>query len=153
MEISVQKDDLSDGSIINLLELHLQEMHKHSPPGSVHALDREGLVDPAVSFWSAKINGILAGCGALKEITPTLGEIKSMKTDFIFLRKGVARALLERIITEAKLRQYQQIKLETGSSDPFAPAVALYRQYGFQSCGPFSNYKEDPYSLFFCKQL
>ncbi|MFA0809835.1 GNAT family N-acetyltransferase [Microbulbifer epialgicus] len=153
MEISVQKDDLSDGSISKLLESHLQEMYQHSPPSSVHALPPQELKNSKITFWGARINGVLVGCGALKEISPTLGEIKSMKTNRTFLRKGIARKILEKILEEAKSRKYREVKLETGSSDVFAPAVSLYRQYDFEKCGPFSNYKEDIYSLFFSKRL
>ncbi|BBM01639.1 GNAT family N-acetyltransferase [Microbulbifer sp. GL-2] len=153
MKIVVQKDDLSDGSISALLESHLKEMYQHSPPESVHALKPNSLKDSTITFWAARINGVIAGCGALKEISTSLGEIKSMKTNQLFLRKGVARAILEEILQEAKLRNYNEVKLETGSSEPFTPAVALYRQYGFKPCSSFSNYKEDPHSLFFTKTI
>ncbi|WP_444928814.1 GNAT family N-acetyltransferase [Microbulbifer sp. SSSA002] len=153
MYISVQLDNLSDGAINKLLEAHLKEMYRHSPPGSVHALNPDKLNDPMVTFWGARIDGVLAGCGALKEITSSLGEIKSMKTDSRFLRKGVARALLERILEEAKQRKYKEIKLETGRTEAFAPAIALYRRYGFEDCEPFNNYTNDPFSLFLGKKL
>ncbi|WHI45210.1 GNAT family N-acetyltransferase [Microbulbifer sp. JMSA004] len=153
MYISVQLDDLSDGSINNLLEAHLREMYRHSPPGSVHALNPDELNDPMITFWGARIDGVLAGCAALKEIDPNLGEIKSMKTHPLFLRKGVARALIERILEEAKQRKYKEIKLETGRTEAFAPAIALYRRYGFDDCDPFSHYKNDPFSLFLGKKL
>jgi putative acetyltransferase len=153
MYIAVQKDDLSDGTVVELLAQHLKEMQQHSPPESVHALKPEELVDSKITFWSAKINGVLAGCGALKEVSSTLGEIKSMKTSQSFLRKGVAKAVLQEIINEARRRGYSEVKLETGNRLNFAPAIALYYQNGFKSCGPFSNYREDPHSLFFTKKL
>ncbi|GAB2874859.1 GNAT family N-acetyltransferase [Microbulbifer echini] len=153
MKFIVQKDNLSDGSINALLESHLQEMYQHSPPESVHALKSNDRKDTTITFWSARINGVLAGCGALKEISASQGEIKSMKTSRLFLRKGVARAVLEEILQEAKRRNYREVKLETGSSEPFTPAVTLYRQYGFKPCNPFANYREDPHSLFLSKKI
>ncbi|WP_444920298.1 GNAT family N-acetyltransferase [Microbulbifer sp. CnH-101-G] len=153
MSIVVQKDNLSDGAIIELLKSHLEQMYLHSPPESVHALKPEKLIDPIITFWSARVNGVLAGCGALKEISPVLGEIKSMKTSQGFLRKGIAKAVLKAILDEAQKRNYREVKLETGSSKHFAPAIALYQQYGFEPCRPFANYSEDPHSLFFTKKL
>ncbi|WP_226642058.1 GNAT family N-acetyltransferase [Microbulbifer variabilis] len=153
MNLVVQKDDLSDGAIIELLKSHLEKMYQYSPPESVHALKPESLMDPTITFWSARVNGVLAGCGALKEISPVLGEIKSMKTSQGFLRKGAARAVLQEILDEAQKRNYWEVKLETGSSKHFSPAIALYQQYGFEPCKPFANYSEDPHSLFFTKKL
>ena len=65
MEILI--DDLSDGAIIKLLSSHLREMHKYSPPESIHALDVGSLKEPGITFWGARVDGNLVGCGALKE--------------------------------------------------------------------------------------
>jgi hypothetical protein len=37
-------------------------------------------------------NGVLCGCGALKELSRTVGEVKSMRTRRAFLRHGFVRA-------------------------------------------------------------
>ena len=153
MDIEIVKDNLSDGAIGNLLNSHLQEMHKYSPPESIHALDEEKLKDSSVTFWAAHIDGELAGCGALKELSSSVAEIKSMKTSDLFLRKGVGAKLLAEIISEAIRRSYIEVKLETGSDRVFGPAVAMYEKYGFVECGPFGKYKSDPYSKFYTKCL
>ena len=153
MNIEFRKDDLSDGSIESLLNSHLQEMYKYSPPESVHALDSQKLTDPSVTFWAARIDGKLAGCGALKELTQSTGEIKSMKTHDKYLRKGIAGKLLEEIIKEAEKLSYTDIFLETGSNKAFNPAIALYKKFGFLECGPFGEYENDPYSKFLTKKL
>ena len=59
----------------------LVSMNETSPPESVHALGIDKLRGEDVTVWSAWIEESLAGCGALKELDPTHGEIKSMKTD------------------------------------------------------------------------
>ena len=149
MNIEVHIDDLSDGKIIDLLNQHLQEMHKYSPPESIHALDVKNLKDPNITFWGARVNGKLAGCGALKELSANCAEIKSMKTSDQFLRTGIARRILEELISEATRRFYTQLKLETGSNSAFQPAITLYEKFGFEECGPFGEYKLDRYSKFF----
>ncbi len=131
-----------------LLEEHLADMHATTPPESVHALDIAALRVDAVTFWSAREETVLLGCGALLELSPTDGEIKSMRTSRAHRRRGVARAILETIMDEAARRGYERLSLETGSPDFFAPARRLYAQYGFTQCGPFGDYLLDPNSIF-----
>ena len=52
-------------------------MHEYSPPGSVFALDQTGLQAFDISFYTAWQDGELLGMGALKELDPSTGEIKS----------------------------------------------------------------------------
>jgi len=146
-------DDLSGHEVIALISEHLEGMALHSPPESRHALNLDGLKKPEITFWSAWEQEELAGCGALKELDSLHGEIKSMRTATTHLRKGVARRMLAHIIEEAKRRGYQRLSLETGSMDAFEPARRLYASFGFQYCGPFSDYKEDPNSVFMTKEI
>ncbi len=151
MEIRI--DDLSGPEVRALLEEHLANMRQISPPESIHALPIEGLRKPEITFWSAWENGELLGCGALKELDPQQGEIKSMRTSSRHRRKGVAKALLDSIIGEAMQRGYRRLSLETGSMDAFEPARQLYERSGFIFCGPFADYIEDPNSVFMTKEL
>ena len=100
--------------IKQLLQEHHEDMLKHSPVESVHALDLSSLKAPDVTFWTAWINGELAGCGALKRLNSTHTELKSMRTAQKFLRKGVAVKLLTHILAPAKAKDYQTVSLETG---------------------------------------
>jgi putative acetyltransferase len=131
----------------------MESMHTHSPPESVHALPIEKLRERDVTFWSVWENGELLGCGALKQLDPQHGEVKSMRTVSKHLRKGVGRAVLDHIITEAKRRGYQRLSLETGSMAAFEPARMLYQRAGFIYCEPFGEYVEDSNSVFMTMQL
>ncbi|GAB4584844.1 GNAT family N-acetyltransferase [Nocardia sp. IFM 10818] len=146
-------DDLSGSAVITLLESHVAEMHEHSPEDSVHALDLEGLRKPEITFWSVWEGDELAGCGAIKELDPTHGEIKSMRTAANRRGRGVASLLLRHILDEARTRGYERLSLETGSPEFFAPAVRLYERHGFTRCAPFAEYAEDPYSIFMTRTL
>ena len=146
-------DDLAGPEIRALLAEHLCNMHQLSPRESVHALDLAGLLKPEVTCWTAWSNGKLLGCGALSELDPTHGEIKSMRTVSAFRRKGVARAMLQHIIAEARSRRYARLSLETGSMQAFEPARRLYERFGFTYCPPFAGYTEDPNSLFLTRTL
>lgn len=144
----IRLDDLQGPEIAALLTEHLRDMHATSPRESVHALDLDGLRQPSISFWTAWQDGRLAGCGALKQLDATHGEIKSMRTAQGFHRQGVATQLLLHILTEARQRGCKRVSLETGSMAYFAAARALYLKHGFCECAPFSDYKPDPNSTF-----
>jgi putative acetyltransferase len=151
--IQIREDDLTGSRIVDFLWEHLQEMKEITPPGSVHALDLEGLRSPTITLWSVWEGDDLLGCGALKELDAKTGEVKSMRTAKAHRRRGIASKLLEHIIQEAKRRNYDRLYLETGAFPAFAPARALYIQYGFEYQGPFAEYTDDPNSVFMSKRL
>jgi putative acetyltransferase len=151
--VDIRIGDLTSPAVARLLAEHLTDMALHSPPESVHALDLAALRAADITFWSVWDGSDLMGCGALKELDAQHGEIKSMRTAQVHLRKGVAAALLDTIIAEAQKRSYRRLSLETGSMDAFAAARALYARYGFEPCGPFGAYVEDPNSVFMTREL
>jgi putative acetyltransferase len=151
--MKIEIDDLSRPAIHALLDEHLQGMYALSPPESVHALDLEKLRRPEITFWSAWDDSLLLGCGALKELNPRHGEIKSMRTPAALRRKGAGRALLAHIIGVATSRCYEHLSLETGSMAAFKPAQKLYESFGFTYSGPFGDYVEDPNSVFMTLRL
>ena len=153
MMIDIRIDDLAAEATRTLIARHLDGMHDSSPPESVHALDADGLRHPAITFWSAWIDGELAGIGALKEINAERGELKSMRVDDRFLGLGVGRAILRRIVAEARARGMTSLWLETGATEDFVPAQRLYASEGFVPCGPFEGYAEDPFSVFMTRTL
>jgi putative acetyltransferase len=152
-EYTIRLDDLSGPEIAALLQEHLDEMHQLSPPESVHALDLDALRQPEITFWTVWAGDKLAGCGALKELDPTHGEIKSMRTSYEFRGKGAGKFVLRHILDEAQERGYRRLSLETGSMSAFDPARRLYESYGFESCGPFADYILDPNSVFMTLDL
>ena len=149
----IEVDDLSRPQVHALLREHLDNMYELSPPESVHALDLSKLKAPDVTFWTAWEGEVLIGCGALKELDASHGEVKSMRTPDAVRRRGAGRAILVHIVAEAKARGYERLSLETGSTDAFLPAQRLYESFGFAYCGPFGAYKEDPYSVFMTLEL
>ena len=149
----IRVDDLRGAEIVALLQEHLAEMYEVSPPESVHALDIDRLRKPEITFWTVWDGDALAGCGALKELDRTHGEIKSMRTSRLYKRKGVAATMLAHIIAEAERRRYRRLSLETGSQDHFVPARTLYAKFGFTQCGPFDRYGDDPNSVFMTREL
>lgn len=151
--MEIQKGNLDSDEVKQFLREHHEDMLKHSPVESVHALDLTSLKDPSVSFWTAHINGELAGCGALKKLSDQHAELKSMRTAQKFLRKGVAAKLLTHMLDVAQKEAFEEVSLETGTMKVFIPAQTLYKQFGFTECQPFADYQEDPFSMFFTKRI
>ena len=149
----IRIDDLSDPDIHALLEEHLADMRRISPPESVHALDLDALRKPEITFWTAWSGTGLVGCGALKMLDEAHGEIKSMRVSNLHRRTGAGRAMLHHIVDEARQRGLQRLSLETGSQPAFEPARRLYGSFGFAECGPFASYAEDPCSVFMTRTL
>jgi len=147
--MEIREGGLDQPAVADLLRLHLAGMAELSPPESVHALDLSGLKEPGVSFWAAWEGSDVLGCAALKALGEREGEIKSMRTAPAHLRRGVAAALLDHVISVARARGYRRLSLETGTDPAFEPAHAFYRSFGFTDCGAFADYpKDDPFSRF-----
>ena len=156
--IHIERDDPTRWDVHQLLSEHLADMFATSPAESVHALDHSALSETSITFWTARENGELLGCGALKildsadatteQTSAQYGEIKSMRTTASARGRGVATLMLRHIVDEARRRGYQRICLETGTEEYFAPARRLYVRNGFIECPPFADYTLDPSSVF-----
>ncbi|MBS0408505.1 MAG: GNAT family N-acetyltransferase [Proteobacteria bacterium] len=149
----IREDDLSGEATRALLALHLAGMHENTPAEHVFALDLSGLTAPGVTLWSVWDDVSLAGIGALKALGDGTGEVKSMRTDPAHLMKGVAGALLDHLIAEARRRGYRRLSLETGRGPAFEAALALYRRRGFAEGGPFADYEPSDFNRFLHLEL
>jgi putative acetyltransferase len=146
--MEIRLDDLSSSATQALVQLHLAQMHANSPPGRAFVLDISALQGPEVTLWSAWAESEILGMGALKRLEAQSGEVKSMRTHPNHLRRGVASALLDHIIIEARARGYKKLSLETGGGPAFDPALALYRRRGFVDGGPFADYRRSDFNQF-----
>jgi putative acetyltransferase len=151
MRIGVETPNAED--VIALLQAHMLDMHATSPPESVHALDVAALNAPEITFFSARRNGELLGCAAIKALEVGHAELKSMRTAPNARNQGVAAALLTHLLEVARSRGYHMVSLETGSMAYFEPARRLYEKFGFSYCEPFGSYQLDPHSCFMRLQL
>lgn len=151
--IDFRRDDLSGAATQALVARHLVGMHANSPACSVHAFNLDKLRQPGVTFWSGWIDGEIAVIGALKQLDADNGEIKSMRVADAFLGRGAGRAMLDHVLAQARRMGLKTLWLETGSTPDFDPALKLYETAGFAVCGPFADYKLDPFSIFMTREL
>ena len=147
------EDDPRRPEIQALLERHLEFARAQTPPEHSFALDEAGLLDPAVSLFSVRADGSVLGIGAIKRLGPHHAEIKSMHTAEAARGRGIGRAMLAHLLNVARARGFRRVSLETGTMAAFAPARALYEGAGFVPCGPFGDYRADPFSIFMTRAL
>lgn len=140
MPLVIAADDPTADDVRAVLARHRDYAHEYTPREGIHVLGAEHLVEPGITFLSARRDGEVVGVGALKELDPTHAEIKSMHTVESARGQGVGRALVEHLLTAAAERGYRRVSLETGNMAAFAPARALYAAVGFVPCEPFGEY-------------
>jgi putative acetyltransferase len=152
--VRIEREDPATPDVVALLEAHLAVTKDTAPPESCHALDVDELRAPHITFLAARDDdGLLLGMGALADLGEGQGEIKSMHTASAARGRGVAAAMLTRIVEIARESGYTRVSLETGNQDFFAPAHRLYERHGLAECGPFDTYVADPNSRFYTLDL
>jgi putative acetyltransferase len=144
---------LDDPRVRRLLAHHFTSARAETAPGSAHALDLSSLKSPDIRFWSAWDGDCVIAMGALKRLTDSHGEVKSMHTEQSCRRKGAGSAMLRHIIAEARAMGLARLSLETGSWPYFMPARELYKRHGFVECSPFGSYVPDPNSIFMTLEI
>ncbi len=151
--LTILEGGLDDPRVQSLLAHHFRTARAQTARGSAHALDGSALKSPNIRFWSAWEGDHVVGIGALKRISETRGEVKSMHTAQSSRRKGVASAILRHIIAVARQMGLSRLSLETGSWPYFDAAREFYRRHGFVECPPFDNYVADANSVFMTLEL
>lgn len=147
-DFQITEADPRDARVRALVERHLTFGRSFTPLEDAHALEVDELLDPAIVLFAARDGEEVLGVGALKEIEDAHGELKTMHTAEAARGRGVGRAMLDRLLTEARARGYRRVSLETGTMDAFAPARALYEGAGFAPCPPFGGYRQSPHSIY-----
>jgi putative acetyltransferase len=147
LSLHIEDDDPRREDVRRLLERHLAFANESSPPEHVHALDMAALLDPSITFCSARSDGELVGVGALKELDPGHGELKSMHIAEAARQRGVGRAIVDHLVDMAQRRGYRRVSIETGTTHVFVPARSLYLSAGFTPCDPFGEYTSNPHSI------
>jgi putative acetyltransferase len=136
-----------------LMQRHTADMHADTPPESIHMMDAGALAVADVSFYLIREDGAAVAMGAFKRITDDHAEIKSMHVLAEARGRGLSRAMLQHLVTEAKAAGFARLSLETGVQPTFIAARALYTKAGFTECPPFEGYGLDPNSIFMTRTL
>lgn len=114
----------------------------------------EQVTPPAGVFLVARLDGVPVGCGAVRPVTggaAGVAEIKRMYTSPAARRRGISRALLARLESEAAALGYRRLQLETGLRQP--EAIALYVSAGYHRIPSYGQYEGHELSVCFAKEL
>lgn len=84
-------------------------------------------------FLVARLEGALVGTGGLRLASPGLARVKRMSTHVAYRRRGVANAVLDGLIVEARARGLERLRLVTGLD--WSEALRLYVRAGFVEVG------------------
>ncbi len=149
MQISLESPDQAEViALIKALDDYQDSLY---PPESRHSLDLASLKQANVLFAVARDEAAQAiGCGAVV-LGAEAGELKRMYVHPRGRNRGAAKALLALLEAEARRAGCRLLRLETG---PYQPeALGLYARHGYERCGPFGKYTNDPLSVFMHKAL
>ena len=150
---TIFEGELDHDDVRELLAQHFGEMRAGSPPSACHVMPVGALKNSAIRFFTLREYGALLGCGALKSLGDSHGEVKSMRTADVALGRGVGKALLDHLQATARSQGMTRLSLETGSTAQFAAANRLYEREGFERCGPFGGYADTPFTRFFTRKI
>jgi putative acetyltransferase len=153
MTAAIEVDDPRAADVRDLLRRHLEFARATTPPEGVFALEADELADPAVTFFTYRVDGELLAVGALKQLDGAHAEVKSMHTAQAARGRGIGRAMVDHLLAVARERGLRRVSLETGSMAEFAPARSLYTKAGFVPCGPFGEYEANETSAFMTLDL
>ena len=113
-------------------DLALRDGKDHSFYAQFNKIDRIRFVVIAYE------NDLPAGCGAIKEFSPGIMEVKRMYTLPEFRGKGIAAKILLALENWAAELSYEKCILETGKKQP--EAIALYTKSGYMITPNYGQY-------------
>lgn len=82
-------------------------------------------------------DGIARGCIALRKLSDGKGEVKRLYVRPEYRGNGIATALVERIVEDARNIGYKELYLDT--LPELESAVRLYKSFGFEETGQYND--------------
>ena len=143
-----QPDTADAGVLIGELDACLTALY---PRESCHGYSVDKLIRQGVAFFVLRNDDTPAGCGGVQFFGTEYSELKRMYVRPQFRGSGFAKLMLEHLTDYTRERGIGVLRLETGIYQ--TAAIGLYERAGFRRLPPFGEYKEDPLSLFYEKQL
>lgn len=152
-ELEIKPATLACGEAQQLIAALNAELDERYPEeGANHfRLDADEVGPGRGGFFIARLDGELAGCGAVRLAAPEVAEVKRMYVLDSLRGRGIAGRLLERLEAEARQLGARRMVLETGERQ--FEAVALYRRAGYVEIERYGEYVDSPLSLCMGKPL
>jgi ribosomal protein S18 acetylase RimI-like enzyme len=93
--------------------------------------------EPEGAFFVAKENNEIIGCVGIKKLENDICEMKRLFVKDSYKGNGIGKRLVEIIIKEAKLKQYEKMRLDT--LDAMEQALKIYYKNNFYKIEPYYN--------------
>lgn len=112
-------------------------------PGENHfSLTTAEVTGEAGRMIRARYDGQLVGCGAIRRIAPSVGEVKRMFVDGSVRGHRIGAAILDQLELAAIRLGLDELKLETGPRQ--VAANGLYTAAGYERCEAWGEYVLTP---------
>ena len=117
--------------------------HEYGIEFDVEAMVQSDLSDPYKfhpphgRFYLARYRDEIVGVGCLKRLEPGVGEVQRMYVLPTYRGKGIGRAIINRLIDDARSIGYCLLRLE--SLKFLDAAHSLYRSVGFHEIDPYAD--------------
>jgi len=123
----------------------LQRYHDHlddtfegsAPVDDLLAGQGRELSPPNARFLVARLDGEAVGCGCIERTAPGTVDITRMWIAPEVRGRGIGRAMLDRLVHEARRLGHRQARIEANQA--FTAAISLCRSAGFVEVPPFSD--------------
>ena len=152
--VDIRRSTLASPEAARLIAALNAELKSTFPePGATHFSLTSGQVEAGDgAFVIAVLDDAAVGCGAVRRLDGTTGELKRMYVDPSVRGRGIGRALVDALEREARRLGMTNVVLETGTR--LAPAIKLYEAMGYARIPLFGEYVSSPLtSLCFGKSL
>jgi len=105
--------------------------------------------NPKYVFVVAEIDNEIVGCGAIRPISKTVGEVKRMYSKYP--RKKIGKTLLAFLEDIASKSGYEELILETRVKN--TEATQFYEKQNYRVIPNYGKYKDRPEAICFGKSL
>jgi putative acetyltransferase len=153
MKITVAGEPFDSGDarrLITALDLHLASRYAPEQRFGPN-LKPEQLASGLGTFLVARVDGRAVGCGAVRRLDETTGEVKRMYVEPELRGRGVAKAILHHLEATARELGARRLVLETGIHQD--EAIGLYRQAGYREVDCWGEYAHSPTSVCYEKSI
>ena len=97
---------------------------------------------PGGRLYLAEVDGMIAGCIALRPLEQSICEMKRLFVKERFRGMKIGKLLIERLIEDARTIGYKAMRLDTFATR-MEKAVQLYESYGFREIPAYYNNPND----------
>jgi GNAT superfamily N-acetyltransferase len=150
-QLHIDAEDPREGDAARLIELLSAELGPlYGDDGGGHFNPEDTRV-PGGAFVVARLDGRPVGCGALRPLSPEVGEIKRMYVEPAYRGRGISRRILADLERRAGDFGYLSLRLETGTLQQ--EALGLYESSGYHRIDCYGYHKDDPRSICFEKRF